>query len=162
MPGLMPKQWTLSETHPLPGAACRSWRTVRHQVVYVAAEFTHNEIAICGSRLHVHGMQPLVEWDPDPERIIDTEADIHQVETVDAQVVEQMAIRLNRLARNVTGHGNDSCDHVEGGKHDNLMTPGLSCQTRGAWSLFPRPIRGGLPVRRAIAAQISRSVAALR
>ena len=53
----------------------------------------------------VHFLRPLLERHLDAERLVDRERDVEEVEAVDAEIVDGVAFRLDRLARNIAGLG---------------------------------------------------------
>src|SRR6187401_2432741 len=77
------------------------------QVVDAGAEVIQDEILL-GRRLAVIDLLgPLLERQLDPERLVDGEGDIEEVEAVDAQVVDGVALGRDRVALDVAGLSND-------------------------------------------------------
>jgi hypothetical protein len=74
----------------------------RHQVVYVGAEFIHNEIPLGPSRLQMRRMEPLAKWQRDTECIIDRKPNVEQVEAINPEIIQEMAAGRDSAARNVT------------------------------------------------------------
>src|SRR5436190_4773932 len=80
------------------------------ELVDARAQVLQHEILL-GRRLAlVDLLRPLLEWHLDPECLVDGKRDIEEVETVDAEIVDGVAFRLDGLARNITGLGDD-IDH---------------------------------------------------
>ena len=87
------------------------------QVVYVSTEFTHNEIPLCGIRLQLHCMQPLAERHRDTECIIDRKPKVEQVEAVNPEIMQEVAVGRDSAAWNVTIQCNNVRNNVKGGQH---------------------------------------------
>ncbi len=60
----------------------------------------------------------------DPERLVDGEGDVEEVEAVDAQIVDGVALRLDRVARDVAGLGDNVGDLIECG---DIIKPLIYC-----------------------------------
>jgi hypothetical protein len=84
------------------------------QVVYVGKEFTHNEIPLRGNRLQMRCMQPLVERYRD---IIDRKPKVEQVEAVNPEIIQEVAVGRDSAAWNVTIECNNVRNNVKGGRH---------------------------------------------
>jgi hypothetical protein len=59
----------------------------------------------------------LLEWHLDAERLVDGEGDVEEVQAVDAQVVDGVAVGGDLLARDIAGFSDDSSDGFEGRRH---------------------------------------------
>src|SRR5262249_45675725 len=57
---------------------------------------------------------PLLERHFDAERLVDRKRDIEKIQAVDAEVVDGVTLRLDRLARNVARLGDDASYRIEG------------------------------------------------
>ena len=90
------------------------------QFVDARAEILEHEILLGGRLAVVDFLGPLLERQLDPERLVDREGDIEEVEAVDAEIVDGVAFRLDLLARNVAGLGDDIGHGVEGRGHHQL------------------------------------------
>src|SRR4029079_3839051 len=75
------------------------------QVVDAGAEVLQHEILLGRSLAVVDLLGPLLERQLDPEGLIDGKGDIQEVQAVDAEVVDRMAVGRDRVARNVAGLG---------------------------------------------------------
>jgi hypothetical protein len=53
----------------------------------------------------------------DPEGLVDGERNVEEIEAVDAEIVDCVAIRCDRVARNVAGLSDDRGDLIECGGH---------------------------------------------
>src|SRR3984893_15985686 len=61
---------------------------------------------LLGRRLAVVDLlRPLLERHLDPERLVDRKRDVEKIEAVDAEIVDGVAFRLDRVTRNVAGLG---------------------------------------------------------
>ena len=79
-----------------------------------AHRFFSDEILL-GRRLAVVDLLgPLLERQLDPERLVDGEGDIEEIQAVDPEIVDGVALRLDRVARDVAGLGDDIGHGVEG------------------------------------------------
>jgi hypothetical protein len=87
------------------------------QVVYVGTEFTHNKIPLRGNRLQMLCMQPLAERHRDTECIINRKPKVEQLEAVNPEIVQEVAVGRDSAAWNVTIECNDVRNNVKGGRH---------------------------------------------
>ena len=87
------------------------------QVVYVSTELTHDKIPLRGNRLQMRGMQPLAERQRDPECIIDCKPKVEQVEAVNPEIIQEVAVGRDSAAWNVTIQCNNVRNNVKGGRH---------------------------------------------
>ena len=87
------------------------------QVVYVGTEFTHNEIPLRGNRLQMRCMQPLAERYRDTECIIDRKPKVEQVEAVNPEIIQEVAVGRDSAAWNATIQCNNVRNNVKGGLH---------------------------------------------
>jgi hypothetical protein len=73
---------------------------------------------LLGRRLAVVDLlRPLLERHFDPERFVDRKRDVEKVEAVDAEIVDGVAFRLDRVTRNVAGLGDDIGHGVKSRRH---------------------------------------------
>src|SRR6185312_17542790 len=77
------------------------------QLVDAGAEILQDEILLGRGLAVVDLLGPLLERQLDAERLIDGKGDIEKIEAVDAQILDCVAFRLDRVARNIAGLGND-------------------------------------------------------
>src|SRR5712675_81665 len=89
----------------------------RNQFVNASAQVVHDEILVSRRFAFVDLLGPLFNWHLDPERLIDRKGDIEKIEAVDPEIVNGMALRLDRVTRNVTGLGNDVYYGIECRRH---------------------------------------------
>jgi hypothetical protein len=87
------------------------------QVVYVGTEFTHNKIPLRGNRLQMRCMQPLAERHRDTECIIDRKPKVEQVEAVNPEIIQEVAVGRDSAACNVTIECNNVRNNVKGRRH---------------------------------------------
>src|ERR1700759_994164 len=71
------------------------------QFVDASAEVLQHEVLLCGGLAVVDFLSPLLERQLNPERLIDGEGNVEKVQAVDAEVVDGVALRRDRVARNV-------------------------------------------------------------
>ena len=82
-----------------------------------AHEVLQDEVLL-GRRLAVVDfLRPLLERHLDAEGLVDGEDDVEEVEAVDAEIIDRVALRRDLLARDVAGLGDDVGDAVERGRH---------------------------------------------
>ena len=60
---------------------------------------------------------PFFERHLDAERLVDGKGDVEEVQAVDPQIVDGMALRLDRVARNVAGLSDNVGDLIVCGGH---------------------------------------------
>ena len=83
------------------------------EFVDAGAQVLQDEI-LFGRRLAVVDLLgPLFQRQLDPERLVDRKRDIKEIEAVDAQIVNGVAFRRDRVARNVAGFSDDRGDLIE-------------------------------------------------
>src|SRR5262245_17441829 len=69
----------------------------------------------------VYSLDPLHQPNLEIEDLINGECDVEKVERVDPQIVDDVALRRDVLARDVADLGDDVRDGLEGGCHDVLV-----------------------------------------
>src|ERR1700753_2663090 len=85
------------------------------QFVDAGAQVFQHEILLGGGLAVVDFLGPLFQRQLDPERLVDRERDVEEVEAVDSQIVDGMALRRDRVARDVTGFSDNRGDLIECG-----------------------------------------------
>src|SRR5262245_37138663 len=88
-----------------------------NETVDPVAEVLQHEILLGGRLAVVHFLRPLFERELDAERLVDGEGDVQKVEAVDAEVIDGMTLRLDLLARDIAGLGNNIRHGIEGRRH---------------------------------------------
>ena len=87
-------QLEVFEPHRSLGVYCRAHALGGDQLVDAGAEVLQHEILL-GRRLAVVDLLgPLLERQLDAERLVDGERDVEEVEAVDAEIVDGVAVRL--------------------------------------------------------------------
>src|ERR1700761_544140 len=89
----------------------------RDQFVDARAEVLQHEILFGGRLAVVDFLRPLFQRQLDPEGLVDGKGDVEEIKAVDAQIVDRMAIRCDRVARDVAGLSDDRGDLIECGGH---------------------------------------------
>src|SRR5215469_2550468 len=84
------------------------------EAVDAGAQVLENEILLRRRLAVVDFLRPLLERQLDPERLVDREGDVEEVEAVDAEIVDRVALRLDFFARDIAGLRDDVGDGVEG------------------------------------------------
>src|SRR5581483_9661614 len=84
------------------------------QIVDASAEIFHDEILL-GRRLAVIDfLRPLLERQLDAKGLVDGEGDIEEIEAVDAEIVDGVALRGTRIAGNIARFRDDFGHGIEG------------------------------------------------
>src|SRR6266508_473077 len=104
----------------MPGGASRTLGS--DKLVDAGAQVVQLKVLL-GRRLAVVDLLgPLLERHLDCECLVDRKRDVEKVQAVDAEVVDGVSFRLDRLARNVAGLGNDIGHGLKGrGHHKSLI-----------------------------------------
>src|SRR5262245_1812822 len=87
------------------------------KLVDAGAEVVQLEILLGGRVAVVDLLRPLLERHLDSERLVDRKGDVEKIQAVDAEVVDGVAFRLDRLARTVAGLGDDIGHGVKSRRH---------------------------------------------
>src|SRR5436309_1644241 len=84
------------------------WRRAlgRYQFVNARAEVLQYEVLLGGRLTVVDFLGPLLKRQLDAERLVDRERNVEEVEAVDPEVVDRMALRRDLLAVDIAGFGN--------------------------------------------------------
>ena len=97
--------------------ACASGALGGDQFVDAVAQVLQLKILVGRGLAVVDLLRPLLERHLDPERLVDREGDIEEVQAVDPQIVDRVTLRLDRVARDVAGLGDDIGHGVKGRRH---------------------------------------------
>ena len=87
------------------------------KLVDAGAQVLKHEVLIRGCFAVIYFLRPLLERKLDTEGLIDGKRDIEEIEAVYAQIIDGMAFRLDGVARNIAGLGDDIGDGVERRRH---------------------------------------------
>src|SRR5262245_29566082 len=99
------------------------------EIVDAGAQILEHEI-LFGRRLAVVDLLgPAFERQLDGKRLVDGEGDVEEVEAVDAEIVDGVALGLDLVALDVAGLGDDAGHGVEGRGHRQVSE--LSCVSAG-------------------------------
>src|SRR5580698_3617325 len=85
------------------------------QFVDARAEVFQDEILLGGRLAVVDFLGPFFQRQLDPERLVDRERNVEKIEAVDAQIVDGVALRRDRVARDVAGFSDNRGDLIECG-----------------------------------------------
>src|SRR6186713_930081 len=88
-----------------------------NQFVDAGAQILQHEILFRGRLAVVDLLGPLFQRQLDAKLLVDRERDVQEIEAVDAEIVDGMAIRRDRVARDVAGFSDDRSDLIECGGH---------------------------------------------
>src|SRR5262249_50945175 len=91
------------------------------QLIDPSAQLPQHEVLLGRGLAVVDLLDPLLQRHLDLEGLIDGEGDVEKVERVDPQIVDDVALRRDVLARDVADLGDDVRDGLEGGCHDVLV-----------------------------------------
>jgi hypothetical protein len=81
-----------------------------NQLVDARAQILQDEILLGGRLAVVDLLGPLLQRQLDAELLVDREGDVQEIEAVDAEVIDGVAIRRDRVARDVAGFSDDRSD----------------------------------------------------
>src|SRR5262245_22494885 len=84
-----------------------------NQFVDARAQVFQHEILLGGRLAVVDLLGPLLQRQLDSELLVDRERDVQEIEAVDAEIVDGVAIRRDRVARDVAGFSDDRSDLIE-------------------------------------------------
>src|SRR5512139_1041513 len=84
-----------------------------NQFVDARAQILQHEILLGGRLAVIDLLGPFFQRQLDSELLVDSERDVQEIEAVDAQIVDGMAIRRDRVARDVAGFSDDRGDLIE-------------------------------------------------
>src|SRR4051812_42694106 len=87
----------------------------RNQFVDAGAQILQHEILLGGRLAVVDLLGPLFQRQLDAELLVDRKGDIEEIEAVDPEVIDGVAIRRDRVARDVAGFSDDRSDLIECG-----------------------------------------------
>ena len=111
----------------------------RNQFVDAGAQVLQHEILLGGRLAVVDLLGPLFQRQLDAELLVDRERDVQEIEAVDAEIIDGMAIRRDRVARDVAGFSDDRGDLIE-----DITKPLIYCgylsdcpEWHGGWASRP-------------------------
>jgi hypothetical protein len=87
------------------------------QLVDLGTEVLEDEIFLGRNLAFVHFLRPLFQRNLDAEFLVDRKDDIEEVEAVDTEVVDRVALRRNRLAVDLTRLSDDVGNFIECSSH---------------------------------------------
>ena len=88
-----------------------------NETIDPVAEVLQHEILLGGRLAVVHFLRLLLERKLDAEGLVDREGDIQKIEAVDAEVIDSVTLRLDLLARDIAGLGDNVRNGIEGRRH---------------------------------------------
>jgi len=80
-------------------------------------EVFQDEILLGGRLAVVDLLGPLLQRQLDAKRLVDRERDVEKIQAVDSQIVDRVALRRDRVARDVAGFSDNRGDLIECGRH---------------------------------------------
>jgi len=83
------------------------------QFVDARAEVFQNKVLLGGRLAVVDFLRPFFKRQFDPERLVDRERNVQKIQAVDPQIVDCVAFRRDRVARDVAGFGDNRGDLIE-------------------------------------------------
>src|SRR5258708_15658984 len=87
-------------------------RLRRDQTVYAGAEIVEDEVLLGRSLAVIDLLGPLLERQLDPESLVDGEGNIEEIQAVDPEIVNGVALRLDLVAGNIARLGGDGGGRV--------------------------------------------------
>jgi len=87
------------------------------QFVDAISEILQHEILLGRSLAVVDLLGPFFERHLNPERLVDGKSDVEEIKAVDTEIVDGVALRLDRVARDVAGLRDNVGDLIECGRH---------------------------------------------
>src|SRR5712691_4361115 len=91
------------------------------KLVDAGAQVVQLEVLLGRGLAVVDLLRPLLERHLDAERLVDREGDVEEVQAVDAEIVDGVTLRLDRVARDVAGLGDDTGHGLEGRRHHKSL-----------------------------------------
>ena len=126
----------------------------------LAQRLPQDEVLVGRDLPLVDFLRPLLKRHLDAERLVDGEGDVEEVQAVDAEIVDGVAVRRDLLTRDVACFGNDSSDGFEGRRHRSapatragtntaagvpqVQASGGNCSRYIQWRRLPDPAGAGL------------------
>src|SRR5271168_1825386 len=86
----------------------------RNETADAGAQVLQNEVLLGGGLAVIDLLGPLLEGQLDPERLVDGECNVEEIEAVDPEIVDGVALQLDLVARYVAGLGDDGSHRIEG------------------------------------------------
>src|SRR3954467_1241989 len=109
------------------------------QLIDARAEIFQHEILLGGRFAIIDLLGPLLERQLDAKSLVDGESNVEKVEAVDAEIVDCVAFRLDLVALNVAGLGNDVRHGVESRRHRQPSEMCLFSAAALESRTYPRP-----------------------
>src|SRR4051794_23223934 len=75
----------------------------RDQFVDAGREIFQDKILLGGRLAVIDFLRPFLQRQLDPERLVNRECDVEEIEAVDPEIVDRVAFRRDRVAWNVAG-----------------------------------------------------------
>ena len=85
----------------------------RDQLVDLGAEVLHQEVLFRRDLAVIDVLRPLFQRHLDAEFLVDGKDDVEEIEAVDAEIVDRVAFRRDRVAVDLAGIGDDLGDFIE-------------------------------------------------
>src|SRR3954451_7718184 len=109
------------------------------QLVDARAEILQHEILLSGRLAVIDFLSPLLKRQLDPKGFVDRESNVEKVEAIDTEIVDCVAFRLDLVALNVAGLGNDVRHGVESRRHRQPSEMCLFSAAALESRTYPRP-----------------------
>src|SRR5262245_29815116 len=87
------------------------------EFVDAGAQVLEHKILVSRCFAVVDFLGPLFKWKLNSKSLVDGKGNVQKIEAIDAKVVDRMTFRLDGVARNITGFGDDIGYGVERGRH---------------------------------------------
>src|SRR5215471_4520320 len=88
-----------------------------HVGVDAGAQVVQLKILLGRGLAFIDLLRPLLKRYFDPECLVDRKRDVEKIQAVDAEIVDGVAFRFDRVTRNVAGLGDDIGDGVKSRRH---------------------------------------------
>src|ERR1700679_1920659 len=85
----------------------------RDQFVDPGAQVFQDEVLFGGRLAVVDFLGPLFQGQLNSERLVDCKGDVEEIQAVDPQIVDRVALRRDRIARYVAGFSDNRCHLIE-------------------------------------------------
>src|ERR1700730_15469732 len=105
------------------------------KLVDAGAQIVQLKILIRRRLAVVDFLRPLLEGHFDPECLVDRKGDIEKIQAVDAEIVDGVAFRFDRVARNIASLGDDIGYRVKGRRHRMSRISHAFCTGSGVFTI---------------------------